>query len=501
MRKNKMEVIIGSVIAILLFLLFLGISIVPVLIVLSLAGFVLLLVMQRRGGAVFPMAQGEQNSHHSAIPKLTFEDIGGQEHAKRELMEAMDFIKHADDIARLGIRPLKGILLTGPPGTGKTLMAKAAAHYTDSVFVTASGSEFVEMYVGVGSSRIRDLFKKAKQQAKKQQKQSAVIFIDEIDVIGGKREGGQQKEYDQTLNQLLTEMDGIHGNEHPRILIMAATNRKSMLDPALLRPGRFDRHIQVDLPDKKGRMHILKLHAKNKPLASSVQLESIAEDTFQFSGAQLESVLNEAAIYALREKVNQIEQAHISRAIDKVLMGEQTDREVTSGEKERVGIHEMGHAITAECVQPGAVSQIVLSPRGQALGFVRHRPQKEKFLYTKSYVSKQIMIALGGAAAEEIYYGERSTGSSNDFEQALNMVQNMIASGLTSLGIVSMETVAKEVLHEQHKVILDELFAETKALLEKQRHVFERCLPTLMKEEVISGENFRNMLDHSMSIA
>lgn len=370
-------------------------------------------------------------------------------------------------------------------------MAKAAAHYTDSVFVAASGSEFVEMYVGVGAGRIRDLFRDARTRAAKENKENAIIFIDEIDVIGGKREGGQQREYDQTLNQLLTEMDGIYTSDTPRILVIAATNRKEMLDSALTRPGRFDRHIQVDLPDKKGRKHILELHAVNKPLMEGVSLEKTAEESYGFSGAQLESVMNEAAIYAMRDGLLNIEQRHLSLAIDKVMMGEKTDRESSVEEKKRVAIHELGHAIMAELVRPGSVSQVALSPRGQALGYVRHNPQQEQFLYTKRFLEEQIMIALGGAAAEEMYYGGRSTGSRNDFEQATNVVQTMMASGLTSLGIVNMDMVTTEELMRENKMILQDLMDQTKRLLEEQRTIFDNSLDTLMREEVLSGEQFR----------
>ncbi|WP_372814461.1 MULTISPECIES: AAA family ATPase [Paenibacillus] len=425
---------------------------------------------------------------------MTFDDIGGQERAKRELKEALDFIIRHEDIKKLGIRPLKGILLTGPPGTGKTLMAKAAAHYTNSVFMAASGSEFVEMYVGVGASRIRDLFKEARARAVKENKESAIVFIDEIDVIGGKREGGQQREYDQTLNQLLTEMDGIHTTESPRVLIMAATNRKEMLDSALLRPGRFDRHIEVDLPDKKGRLHILKIHAKNKPIAEDVDLEAVAKETFQFSGAQLESVMNEAAIYAMREQSETIKARHLSLAVDKVMLGEKTDRESTKEERDRVALHELGHAIVAECVRPGSVSQVSLSPRGKALGFVRHNPQADQYLYTKQQIEEQIMIALGGSVAEEMFYGSRSTGSRNDFEQALQMVRTMMDSGLTKLGIIDRNMVTKQELMRENAAILDELTQSTRELLERHRQVFMESLDILTAEEVLSGDQFRELL-------
>ncbi|MGX1830605.1 AAA family ATPase [Paenibacillus taichungensis] len=489
MPKWTKEIAIGFVPVLIIFLAFIGVNMIPILIAAMLVG-ALLLMMQMRGGITVGAGQ-ERKRKKKGPSKLTFEEIGGQESAKQELREALDFLIRHEEIQKFGIRPLKGILLTGPPGTGKTLMAKAAAHYTDSVFVAASGSEFVEMYVGVGAGRIRDLFRDARTRATKENKENAIIFIDEIDVIGGKREGGQQREYDQTLNQLLTEMDGIYSSDTPRILVIAATNRKEMLDSALTRPGRFDRHIQVDLPDKKGRKHILELHAVNKPLLEGVSLEKTAEESYGFSGAQLESVMNEAAIYAMRDGLPNIEQRHLSLAIDKVMMGEKTDRESSVEEKKRVAIHELGHAIMAELVRPGSVSQVALSPRGQALGYVRHNPQQEQFLYTKRFLEEQIMIALGGAAAEEMYYGGRSTGSRNDFEQATNVVQTMMASGLTTLGIVNMDMVTTEELMRENKLILQDLMEQTKRLLEEQRTIFDNSLDTLLKEEVLSGDQFR----------
>lgn len=489
MPKWTKEFLIGFVPVFLVFLAYIGVDIVPLVIASLIIGGLFTLMKMRGGLAVG--ASTDRKRKKSGPSKLTFEEIGGQDHAKEELREALDFLIRHEEISKLGIRPLKGILLTGPPGTGKTLMAKAAAHYTNSVFVASSGSEFVEMYVGVGASRIRDLFREARTRAEKEKKESATIFIDEIDVIGGKREGGQQREYDQTLNQLLTEMDGIYSSESPRILIIAATNRKEMLDSALLRPGRFDRHIQVDLPDKKGRKHILELHAKNKPLEEDTNLDKIAEESYGFSGAQLESVMNEAAIYAMRENLEKISQRHLSSAIDKVMMGEKTDRESTLEEKKRVAIHELGHAIMAELVRPGSVSQVALSPRGKALGYVRHNPQQEHYLYTKRFLEEQIMIALGGAASEEIFYGGRSTGSSNDFEQALDIVKTMMRSGLTSLGIVNIEMVTTEELMRENNAILEGLMNQTRLLLENHRIIFDKSLDILLAEETLSGEQFR----------
>ncbi|MHB0880279.1 AAA family ATPase [Paenibacillus sp. SEL1] len=483
------ETLIGIVPVTIIFLVFIGVNIIPLLVAgVMLSG--LLMLMHARGGLAVGAGQ-ERKRKKNGPDKLTFEEIGGQESAKQELREALDFLNRHDEISKFGIRPLKGVLLTGPPGTGKTLMAKAAAHYTNSVFVAASGSEFVEMYVGVGAGRVRELFREARTRAAKEKKENAIIFIDEIDVIGGKREGGQQREYDQTLNQLLTEMDGIYSADTPRILIIAATNRKEMLDSALTRPGRFDRHIQVDLPDKKGRLHILKIHAKNKPIQEDANLDKIAEESYGFSGAQLESVMNEAAIYAMRQDHKMIAQKHLSMAIDKVMMGEKTDRESTLEEKKRVAIHELGHAIMAEIVRPGSVSQVALSPRGKALGYVRHNPQQEHYLYTKQFLEEQIMISLAGATAEEMYYGGRSTGSSNDFEQALNIVHTMMTSGLTSLGIINMEMVTKEELMRENGEIMADLHTRTLELLEKHRPVFDNSLDILMKEETLSGDQFR----------
>lgn len=492
MRKYGKEIAIGAAPVLLVFLYYLGFNILPLLFAAAFGG-ALFYVAKSKGNLA--TALGSRKAKPVQVKALSFDEIGGQERAKQELVEALDFLVKHEEIVKLGIRPLKGILLTGPPGTGKTLLAKAAAHYSNSIYLAASGSEFVEMYVGVGASRIRDLFKEARQKAQKAGKTSAVIFIDEIDVIGGKRDGGSHREYDQTLNQLLTEMDGIHTTETPRILLIAATNRKEMLDSALLRPGRFDRHIGVDMPDKKGRGHILRIHAKNKPLQDSVSLDKVAEESFGFSGAQLESVMNEAAIYAMRDASEGIGQHHLSMAIDKVMMGEKTDREATKEEQERVALHELGHAIAAELVHPGSVSQVALSPRGQALGYVRHNPQDDKYLYTKDYLEGQIMIALGGAAAEEMFYGCRSTGSRGDFDQALRIVRNMVECGLTDLGIIDSSMITPEGWQKVTAGLLDGLMAKTKAILDEHRSVFEESLDILMTEETLGGDAFRAMLN------
>ncbi|WP_217595001.1 AAA family ATPase [Cohnella sp. GbtcB17] len=487
-RTYGKEIAIGFLPVFIVFMIFVGVPALPLLLG---AGLVagLLFMAKSRSGMAFGGAARKGPSRPPAY--LTFEDIGGQEQAKRELIEALDFLVQRERIAKLGIRPLKGILLTGPPGTGKTLLAKAAAKHTNSAFVAASGSEFVEMYVGVGAGRIRDIFRQARSLAAKQKRDSAIIFIDEIDAIGGKRDGSQNKEYDQTLNQLLTEMDGIQGDESVRVLIIAATNRKELLDNALTRPGRFDRHIQVDMPDRHGREHILRLHARNKPLSEEVSLAKVAEETFGFSGAQLESVMNEAAIYAMREESETLRPAHLAQAIDKVMMGERMDRETTSEERERVALHELGHAIVAESVRPGSVAQVSLTPRGQALGYVRHHPRKDSYLYTKTYLEAQIQIALGGAVAEELHYGGRSTGSRGDFDQATNIVKTLIESGMTDLGIIHPEALTAEQWSKENGRILDALTDQTRKLLSGHMDTFAKLLDILIREETLSGEELR----------
>ncbi|MFD2115919.1 AAA family ATPase [Paenibacillus yanchengensis] len=492
MSKYWKEIVIGIVPIGLFFLVFLNNAFLPIAIVALLAVVLLFIASRGKSGLMaMPVARSERQTLETSF---SFAEIGGQERAKQELVEALDFLVKPEQIEKLGIRPLKGILLTGPPGTGKTLLAKAAAHYTDSIYLATSGSEFVEMYVGVGAGRIRDLFQEARKKAKKLGKSNAIIFIDEIDVIGGRRDGGQQREYDQTLNQLLTEMDGIHSEVAPRIFIIAATNRKELLDSALIRPGRFDRHIEVGLPDKKGRLHILNIHAKNKPLATSVDLERIATQSYSFSGAQLESVMNEAAIYALRHNLTEITETELTMAIDKVLMGEKTDREAAEEERNRVARHELGHAIMAEIVSPGSVAQITVAPRGEALGFVRHHPEQDKALYTKQFIYGQIKIALAGAAAEEIYYGERSTGSRGDFDQAVKLVRTLVESGMTELGIVNQSMMTPDGWATITRTILDQLMSETKDSLLQHKQVLDRALDVLICEETMNGNEFRQLL-------
>ncbi|MGD9677078.1 MAG: AAA family ATPase [Vulcanibacillus sp.] len=497
MVKN---ILLGAIIALTIFMIFLGLELAPIFFGLLILGVVYYLLINRKGGLTAKNSDIGKNNKASSNQNISFEDIGGLQRVKQELTESLDFLKYHKEYSQYGIRPIKGILLDGPPGTGKTLLAKAAANYTDSVFIATSGSEFVEMYVGVGAQRVRQLFNDARALARKNKKDTAIVFIDEIEVIGGKRDNKSMREYDQTLNQLLTEMDGIKSDAKPKIFVMAATNRKDMLDSALIRPGRFDRNITVDLPDKTARKSILEIHTAKKPYSKEVDFDQIAQETYGFSGAQLESVANEAAIYAFRKKEKIITNEHFSKAIDKILMGEQIDKEASKTEKKRVAIHELGHAFVAEKVKPGSVSQIVLRPRGKALGYVRHNPEEDIYLHTRELIEEQIMIALGGSVAEEVFYGCRSTGSKNDFEQALNLVNYMLEAGLTSLGIVNANNISKKKIEEESQLILSELLLKTRSLIEPNKLVIEGVLGYIEKEESISGQMFRVMINNLSEI-
>ncbi len=494
------EIMIGLGLAVALFLIVQGVDITPLVFAVG-AFFLLRSFLPGAKGfeslgrdRKFEMAGGNPNSEHN-VRTITFDDIGGQEVAKRELLEALDFVKNMARAVKLGIRPLRGIMLSGPPGTGKTLLAKAAASYTDSVFLAAAGSEFVEMYAGVGAQRVRQLFKKARSQAEQQQKTSAVVFIDEIDVLGVKRGShASHMEYDQTLNQLLTEMDGINTRDKIKILVVAATNRVDTLDPALLRPGRFDRVVKVDLPDKEGRLHILKIHTKNKPLAPDVDLMEIARDTFGFSGAHLENLANEAAIQAMRASRDLVTMSDFKEATDKVMMGEKLDRKPGKEETRRVASHEAGHALVSELVRPNSVSTITITSRGRALGYMRQTPQDDQYLYTREELLDQIAVSLGGAVTEELIFGSRSTGSAGDFEQAVDLAKRLVYAGMSSLGVVSKENLPDKLLHEAIQQIIAETEDRVRAHLSQQREAIEEIAQVLLENEKISGDDFRRIL-------
>ncbi|MGI6684792.1 MAG: AAA family ATPase [Bacillota bacterium] len=483
------EIIIGIVLALIVFLGYSGYDVVPLIVIIGM-GTLLYFLLEKKG-VLNNNSVGSAVYHHP----IQFDDIGGQNPAKQEIQEALEFMRQLDKFKAMGIRPLKGILLTGPPGTGKTLLAKASATYTDSAFITASGSEFIEMYAGVGAQRVRNLFQLAKKLAKKLKKNSAVIFIDEIEVIGGKRGShSSHLEYDQTLNQLLVEMDGMKTDAELQILVMGATNRADLIDDALLRPGRFDRIINVDLPDVTGRLQILKIHSANKPLAEDVDLSEIAKETFGFSGAQLESLCNEAAIYAMREKSKFILTRHLKEAIDKVMMGEKAEKAPSKDEKKRIAYHESGHALVSEICAEKSVAYVTITSRGKALGYMRQTPASDIYLYTKDYLEQQIRIALAGAITEEIVFGNKSSGSLNDFKQSVKLARQIIDCGLSSLGIIDNECISKQLVHDEVRKIIQAQEEITKNELKKRLSILNQMVEILLEQEYISGEDLRKIL-------
>ncbi len=489
---------LGIILAILAFLLWNGINVWPAVLILGLVAALYY------SGAWQRMMQNRRPRQVvvKASTPTNFDDIGGQTTAKKELREALDFIRYPERIAQLGIRPLKGILLTGPPGTGKTMLAKAAAEFTDSAFLSASGSEFVEMYAGVGAQRVRHLFAEARQMARRDNRTSAIIFIDEIEVMAGKRGQHQSHlEYDQTLNQLLVEMDGMSTDEDVRVLVMAATNRADLLDGALMRPGRFDRSVGVDLPDREGRLRILQLHTRNKPMDPDVDLTRVAQETFGFSGAHLESVCNEAAILALRDGTTSVNAKHLMEATDKVLLGEKLDRTLRDGELNRVAVHEGGHAIVAELVNPGSVSSVTISPRGMALGFVRQSPEDDRLLQTVSELTADIQVCLAGSTAERLILGEQSTGASNDFEKAWDIARRMVLSGLSSLGVIHEEALSPETLYRTIQEIIVAQQERVDSLIVRHQAILSHLAASLLAAETLTGQEVRGLLVDNQIIA
>jgi len=487
----RKEYLVGAGLGILAFVALRGVNLLPSLL---LAALLYVLVASR--GQLGDIGRRRVGALVGQRPDVTFSDVGGQAVAKRELMEALEFLKDFDRARRLGIRPLKGILLSGPPGTGKTLLAKAAASYTDSAFISASGSEFIEVYAGLGAQRVRDLFDRARKLAKEQKKKGAIVFVDEIEVLAGKR-GAQvgHLEYDQTLNQLLVEMDGLRVDDDVRILVIGATNRPDLLDPAIQRPGRFDRQVKVDLPDREGRLEILKLHLRNKPLAPGVDIEELARQTFGLSGAHLESLCNEAAILALRRGAEFVEESDLTEALDKVIMGEKLERRPSEAELYRVAVHEAGHAVVTESLRPGTVAQVTVSPRGNALGYVRHNPKDESYVYPKETLEDEIAILVAGALAEDAVLGSRSTGAGNDFDRALDLAKRIVSGGMSSLGVVDRDTASPDALAKATREILQRCEARAKSLLAEERPALEAIAAALVERESMSGEDLRRLLE------
>lgn len=483
------ELLAGAGAAALVILLYYQPNLIPLVI---LAGLFLAL-FTFSGGLKTPRLNAVGSSFKGK--KISFNEIGGQDVAKKELLEALDFVTRPQEIKRMGIRPLKGVMLIGPPGTGKTLLAKAAAGYTGSAFVSTAGSEFIEMYAGVGAQRVRKLFDQCRRRAASEGRRGAILFIDEIEILGGKRgRHSSHLEYDQTLNQLLVEMDGLGVKDDAHILVIGATNRPDTLDPALLRPGRFDRMVQVDLPDLEGRIHILKLHLHNKPVEEGVSLERIARETFGFSGAHLESLANEAAILALRQGRSSIGERELLEAVDKVILGEKLERKPGEEELWRIAVHETGHALVSEALKPGSVSQVTITPRGKALGYVRHKPERDYYIHTLDHLEEQIAVLLGGSSSEKLVLGNGSTGSLNDFNQAVDLARKIISAGLSRLGVVSIGDLPAGLLHRTIQQIIGKQEQWVTGLLAEKIILIREIAGTILEKEKISGEVLRRYI-------
>lgn len=452
--------------------------------------------------------------------QVTFGDVAGIEQAKLELTEVVDFLKNADRFTAVGAKIPKGVLLVGPPGTGKTLLARAVAGEAGVPFFSISGSEFVEMFVGVGASRVRDLFEQAKNNA------PCIVFIDEIDAVGRQRGaglGGGNDEREQTLNQLLTEMDGFEGNTG--IIIIAATNRPDVLDAALLRPGRFDRQVVVDRPDFAGRLEILKVHARGKTFAKDVDLDRIARRTPGFTGADLSNLLNESAILAARRNLTEISMDEVNDAIDRVLAGpEKKDRIMSEKRKELVAYHEAGHALVGALMPDyDPVQKISIIPRGRAGGLTWFTPSEERLesgLYSRSYLENQMAVALGGRIAEEIIYGneEVTTGASNDLQQVARVARQMVTRfGMSEvLGPVALgrqqgnmflgrdiaserdfsEQTASAIDAEVSKLV-EQAYKRAKTVLQENRTILDRLAAMLVEKETVDAEELQELLTSS----
>ncbi|KAJ9515446.1 hypothetical protein QJQ45_016441 [Haematococcus lacustris] len=473
------------------------------------------------GGPGNPMAFGKSKAKFQMEPNtgVTFGDVAGVDEAKQDFMEIVEFLKRPERFTAVGARIPKGCLLVGPPGTGKTLLAKAIAGEAGVPFFSISGSEFVEMFVGVGASRVRDLFKKAKESA------PCLVFVDEIDAVGRSRGtgiGGGNDEREQTLNQLLTEMDGFEGNTG--IIVIAATNRADILDPALLRPGRFDRQVSVDVPDQKGRLEILKVHARNKKLDAEVDLKEVAMRTPGFSGADLSNLLNEAAILAGRRAIPAIRNKEIDDSVDRIVAGMEGKPLVDGKAKSLVAYHEVGHAICGT-LTPGhdPVQKVTLIPRGQARGLTWFIPGEDPSLISKSQIFARIVGALGGRAAEEVVFGhdEVTSGAASDLQQVGGMARQMVINyGMSDIGPwslmdpsamsgdVIMRMMARNSMSENLQQRIDdavkkisvEAYDEAVRQVSEHREAMDRIVEALIEKETLTGDEFRAMLSKYVAI-
>ena len=482
-------------------------------------GFILLMNLMARMTGAGPGGAQDRMSHFGDArvqdtpqdSKVTFQDVAGEDEEKEELREIVEFLRQPDKYLALGARIPKGVLLVGPPGTGKTLLAKAVAGEAGVNFLSISGSDFVELYVGVGASRVRDLFHQAKQNS------PAIIFIDEIDAVGRQRGsglGGGHDEREQTLNQLLVEMDGFTANEG--VVVLAATNRVDILDPALLRPGRFDRQVYVGLPDIKGRRDILAVHARNKPLAEDVDLDKLAKGTSGFTGADLENLLNEAALLAGRRDEKAITMDDLQKSVIKVIAGpEKHSRVIPEHERRLTAYHEAGHAVVMHALPDlDPVHQITIVPRGQAGGMTIYLPDEDRSYLSRSYLLDNIAGLLGGRAAEQLVLGDISTGASNDISRATQMARKMVGTyGMSDrMGNVAFDAGHDEVfigksmaqtrpyseetaaeMDQEIRRIMDEAYGRCRKILEQYRPQLDQVARFLLQHETMTAQEFEDV--------
>ncbi|ARD48471.1 ATP-dependent zinc metalloprotease FtsH [Sporosarcina sp. P33] len=492
-------------------------GLVPFIIIIILFFFLLNQSQGGGGGKVMNFGKSKAKLQSDDRKKVRFNDVAGADEEKAELEEVVDFLKDASKFVELGARIPKGILLVGPPGTGKTLLARAVAGESGVPFFSISGSDFVEMFVGVGASRVRDLFENAKKNS------PCIIFIDEIDAVGRQRGaglGGGHDEREQTLNQLLVEMDGFEGNEG--IIIVAATNRPDILDPALLRPGRFDRQITVGRPDVKGREAVLKVHARNKPLDDTVDMKALAQRTPGFSGADLENLLNEAALVAARRNKAKIDMSDIDEATDRVIAGPaKTNRVISQKERNIVAFHEAGHVVVGLMLDDAEiVHKVTIVPRGQAGGYAVMLPKEDRYFMTKPELLDKIACLLGGRVSEEIVLGEVSTGAHNDFQRATGIARSMVTEygmsdkigpmqfGQTQGNQVFLgrdfnsdqnysEAIAYEIDSEMQKIIKEQ-YERTRKILTENRELLNLIATTLLEVETLDAEQINHLKNHGV---
>ncbi len=484
-----------------------------VLLMLGFVGILFILFRQMQAGSqqAFNFARSRARRYDQNQPRVTFDDVADLEEAKEELREVIDFLKNPQRFQALGAKVPKGVLLVGPPGSGKTLLARAVAGEAGVPFFHVSGSEFIELFVGVGASRVRDLFEQAKAH------RPAIIFVDELDAVGRMRFagiGGGHDEREQTLNQLLVEMDGMEQNTG--LIVVAATNRPDVLDPALLRPGRFDRRIIIDNPDAKGRGAILRVHLKGKPLADDVDVEKLAKQTAGFSGADLANMVNEAAILAARRNKEHIDMNDMMEALEKVVAGpERKSRLLTEKEKRVLAYHESGHALVSKLLGVREVTKITVIPRGLALGYTLNLPQEDRYLMSKQELLDEMTTMLAGRAAEELKFNEVTTGAYNDLERVTELARRMVCEfGMSEkLGPITLgrkagpiflgrdivedrnysEQVASEIDKEVRRVV-DESYQRAKRLLTEHRHALDAIAKRLLEKETIDGDELTAIL-------